>query len=322
MSIKKTNEKLHKAKDNAFDEFYTQLDTIEKELKYYKEFLNNKIVYCNCDDSNRSQFVKFFKDNFKDFNLKKLIACHKSDNPHVYIFDGIVENIIPISDGDFRKQESINYLIESDVVITNPPFSLFVEFFNLMLEHKKDFIVLSNLNAITYIDVFRQIKQNKVFLGKSIKSGGVTFEVPNELVYYSENVTNKQLKKYISLSIIRWFTNINLGNTNRKIILTRKYNPNLHKKYDNFDAINVDYVKDIPFNYSGIMGVPITFLDKYNPDQFEILGVSLSKYHPDISIPMIPGVENSRKSTDPTIDGKYIFKRIFIKNKKPLLNLA
>jgi hypothetical protein len=277
------NKNILEAKKNKNDEFYTQYNDIEKELQHYKKHLNNKIVYCNCDKE-ESNFVKFFRNNFEELKLKDLL----------------------ISNGlDFRSSESIELLKQSDIVVTNPPFSLFREYVAQLIEYEKKFLIIGSMNAITYKEVFPLIKDNKIWLGVNNNQSFV-FESP----YENDLPANKKFciqKGYIGDNFIKvpginWYTNLEHKKRNEEIILFRTYegNEENYPKYDNYDAINIDKVKDIPMDYDGVMGVPITFLDKYNPNQFEIIGGYNYSY--DYSGNMWNG----------KINGKYVYKRILI----------
>ena len=274
-----TNELMNAAKKNKADEFYTQYEDIAKEIPYYKEQLADKIIYCNCDNPKYSNFYKYLKEHFSEYKLKQLIATHiglyeyYSYKPKKYIFDGQTEIIEELNtNGDFRSYECINILQTADIVITNPPFSLFREFISLMSEYNKKFLILGNINAIAYKEIFPLIKDNKIHIGYSIHSGDIGFIVPND---YSLNATtcgiNENNNKYIKVKGVRWFTNLNVTNNFQPLKLTKTYNEIDYPKYDNFNAINVDKTTDIPIDYNGLIGVPITFIDKWNPDKFEIV---------------------------------------------------
>jgi hypothetical protein len=302
---------LTKAKIQKADEFYTQLSDIEKELKNYKNHFKDKIVFCNCDDPEWSNFYYYFVSNFEELKLKKLITTHfEIDKPSFKIeYNGgadvrgdketVVKRAIGLSkktglkqnfeqgtqgilfenepvrsySGDFRSPECIELLKQSDIVVTNPPFSLFREYVAQLIEHEKRFLIIGDLNAITYKEIFKFIKENKVWLG--VDNGGTKwFEVP---AHY-EIQTQSRIKiengiKYFSKGSIMWFTNLDHAKRHEALILYKKYSPEEYQKYDNYDAIEVSTYKDIPMDYEGVMGVPITFLDKYNPEQFEIVGL-------------------------------------------------
>ena len=292
------NNDLRAAKKAKKDEFYTQLTDIEKELRFYKKFFKNKSVYCNCDDPKKSNFFQYFSLNFEYLGLKKLITtCYKNQNVDLFstnkfeqgvyleYLGDLNQNNIPddheISkshlkgDGDFRSEECINLLKNSDVVVTNPPFSLFREYIDQLIMFNKKFLIIGNVNAITYKEVFKLFQENKIWMGASIKSGDREFGVPND---YPLNAAGSRVdengNKFIRVKGVRWFTNIDFKERYEDIVLYKKYSQEEYPKYDNYDAINIDKTKDIPKDYKGVMGVPITFIDKYNPDQFEILGIT------------------------------------------------
>lgn len=279
--------KLHRAKSSKEDEFYTQLSDIEKEMKYYINQFKDKVIFCNCDDPEYSNFWKYFELNFTVLGLKKLVATHyETDKPSYKLEiikdldgDGIItsKDIIktPLKqNGDFRSPEAIEILKEADIVITNPPFSLFREYVAQLMDYNKKFLILGNQNAITYKDFFPLIQQNKVWLGASIHNGDREFRVPNDY-NVSKNYRYDELgNKYVRVRGPRWWTNLDYKERHEDIILYKKYTPDEYPKFDNYDAINVDKTADIPLDYKGVMGVPITFLDKYNPDQFKIITMS------------------------------------------------
>lgn len=174
--------------------------------------------------------------------------------------------------GDFRSEECIELLKQADIVVTNPPFSLFREYLAQLVEYSKKFLIIGNVNAITYKECFKLIKDNKMWLGASIHSGDREFQVPDD---YPLNAAGSRIdsdgKKYIRVKGVRWFTNLDYEERHENLVLYKKYTPEEYLKYDNYDAINVDKTADIPKDYDGAVGVPITFLDKYNPEQFEII---------------------------------------------------
>lgn len=279
---------LANSKQAKKDEFYTQLSDIEKEMKYYKEYFKDKVVFCNCDDPADSNFWKYFELNFTKLGLKKLISTHYETEKPSYKLeiikdedgDGLItsKDIIKTTlkqNGDFRSPECIELLKEADVVITNPPFSLFREYVAQLNEYNKKFIIIGNVNAITYKEFFPLIKDDKVWMGASIHSGDREFKVPED---YPMNASGYRIddlgNKYIRVKGVRWWSNIDYPQRHEDIILYKNYTPEEYPKYDNYDAINVDKTSDIPMDYDGVMGVPITFLDKYNPSQFKILGCS------------------------------------------------
>ena len=278
------NNNLHAAKTAKNDEFYTQLSDIEKELNNYKDFFNGKVVYCNCDDPRESNFFKFFSMNFERLGLKKLITTGYKKDGHGVAFvyegdkngnrkvdDAEVEVIELEGNGGYETEECIAFLKQADVVVTNPPFSLFRDYVKQLMDYGKKFLILGNNNAITYKEIFPYIKNNELWLGYSANKT-MKFQLSDNYEKWDE--MDKNGKKYGKVPAITWFTNIPHNKRNQPLDLYRKYNPTDYPKYDNYDAINVDKVTDIPEDYDGVMGVPITFLDKYCPNQFEILGIT------------------------------------------------
>lgn len=309
MKDKTPNKNLHTAKNAKKDEFYTQLSDIEKELKHYKEHFKDKVVLCNCDDPRVSNFFHYFSYNFEQLQLKKLITtCYKSQNAELfsdnnsekaiyleYFGDKNGDNVpnpeeIGIKelkgDGDFRSKECIDLLQEADIVVTNPPFSLFREYVAQLMEYEKKFIILGHQNAITYKETFKFIKENKLWLG--IDNGGTKwFRVQDHYDIATESrkkIENNQ--KYFSMGSVVWFTNLDTSKRHEDLILYKKYygHENNYPKYDNYNAINVDKIADIPIDYEGEIGVPITFIDKYNPKQFEIIRFRKGNDDKDLSI--------------------------------------
>lgn len=290
------NSGLHIAKKNKKDEFYTQLVDIEMELYHYKDHFRGKVVYCNCDDPEYSNFWKYFQRNFCQLGLKRLISTHyDSDKPSYRMDlaagtakDGETGNCVktPLQgDGDFRSPECVEILKEADIVVTNPPFSLFREFMMQLIEHDKKFIILGNQNAMCYKEIFPLFMQNQIWLGQSIHSGDREFMVPKD--YPLDAVghrTDTAGNNYICVKGVRWFTNLDIPKRHERLVLHRSYNPQDYPKYDNYDAINVNKTADIPCNYDGVMGVPITFMDKYNPKQFKIVKFRKGDDEKDLSI--------------------------------------
>jgi hypothetical protein len=315
---------LTKAKANKKDEFYTQLIDIESELRHYESHFSGKVVYCNCDDPRISNFYKYFSMNFERLGLRKIItACYKNQEddlfasrgygPAIYLeYDGVEgdpnfvnDNIKAFDgDGDFRSAESIKFLKQSDIVVTNPPFSLFREYVAQLIKHDKKFLIIGNINAITYKEIFNLIQQNKAWLGINLGRGISGFIVPEHYELYGTEVQiDASGNRIISPNNCLWLTNLDTFKRHEDIPLTKKYsgNESYYPKYDNYDAINVDKTQDIPMDYSGFMGVPITFLHKFNPEQFEL--VKFRKGDDD---------------NDLSINGKCPYFRIIIKNKKPV----
>lgn len=274
------NANLHKAKDAKNDEFYTQLTDVAKELMHYKAHFKDKIVFCNCDDPTWSAFWKYFHLNFAEFGLKKLISTHYDREEATYKMEytGGNDNDIEVGvktplegNGDFRNQECLDLLDECDIVVTNPPFSLFREYVAVLMEHKKKFLIIGNKNAITYKEFFPLLKDDVVWIGCNSPS---EFSTP-------DGVTKKLN------GLTRWFTNLDVAKRHEKLILWKKYTPEEYPKYDNYDAINVNKVSEIPCDYDGVIGVPITFLDSFSPDQFEVLGLTTGrKDFDEISYPI------------------------------------
>lgn len=292
------NKNLNKAKEAKKDEFYTQLEDINNELRHYREHFRGKTVLCNCDDPRVSNFFTYFAYNFELLGLKKLITtCYKNQDVDLFsqgqcekavylVYEGDKNGnhipdaeeigVLPLKgDGDFRSRECIELLKEADIVVTNPPFSLFREYVAQLMAFDKKFLIIGNVNAITYKEVFPLIKDNLIWLGASIHSGDRKFWVPDD---YNLNAAacgvDETGRKFIRVKGVRWFTNLDYKERHEDLILYKKYTPEEYPRYDNFDAIDVGATADIPCDYNGIMGVPITFLDKYNPEQFEILGLT------------------------------------------------
>ena len=309
------NINLHSSRSAKADEFYTQISFIENELKHYKHYFTGKIVFCNCDDPEWSNFWNYFRLNFYELGLKKLISTHYEEEKPSYRMDivsndngeqcGIPDYVItPLKqNGDFRSPECVEILKEADVVITNPPFSLFREYVAQLMEYEKDFIIVGNQNAITYREILPLIMANKVWLGYN--SGHFWFRVPD---YYEEKKTDFKIDengvKWRRMGNICWFTNIDIEKRHEEMILYHNYTPEKYPKYDNYDAIEVSRTAEIPCDYYGVMGVPITFMDKHNPEQFEILGDS--RYH-----------DGQTFSDDiNVINGKTLYRRLLIRRKR------
>ncbi|MBD0866275.1 MAG: adenine-specific methyltransferase EcoRI family protein [Rhodobacteraceae bacterium] len=292
------NAGLRSAQKAKKDEFYTRLADIENELRHYRAHFKGKTVFCNCDDPRVSNFFYYFSYGFAHLGLNKLITtCYKNRARDLFSMnDGETAislaylgekngNRVPdpeqigirqlVGDGDFRSDEAIKLLQESDIVVTNPPFSLFREYIGQLIEYEKNFLIIGNINAVTYKEVFPLIRDNKVWLGPSIRSGDRAFGVPNDYPLEAAGCgIDEDGNKFIKVKGVRWFTNMDFPARHQELVLHRKYNPDDYPMYHNYDAINVDKTRDIPVDYDGAMGVPITFLDRYNPNQFEILGSS------------------------------------------------
>ena len=297
----KANSNLHKAKTVKNDEFYTQLTDIEKEMYHYRDHFKDKVIFCNCDDPLESKFYFFFAQNFEFLGLKKLISTHfEKDIPsyklellHDVNNDGKIDVLDTIKtplkqNGDFRSPECIAILEEADIVITNPPFSLFREYVKQLMDYEKKFLIVGSMNAITYKEIFPLLKDNLLWLGNGSPK---TFKQPDGSLKAFGNIL--------------WYTNLDYLKRHEDLLLFREYDPDEYPTYDNYDAINVDKVKDIPMDYPGAIGVPITFLTKHNPNQFELIGIDR------------PLVEKTTgKSSRFKIDSKEKFARIVIRNKK------
>jgi len=305
---KKANSNLHKAKAVKNDEFYTQLTDIEKEVKNYREHFKGKTVLCNCDDPEWSNFWRFFSAQFSFLGLKKLISTHYEANGSSYYLeitgdtngDGRIDgdDLVkkPLSgNGDFRSPECVEILKEADIVVSNPPFSLFREYVDLLVSHNKQFLIVGSYNAVTYKEIFKLIKANKLWLG---------FNMPKEF-----KQPDGTIKKFGNIA---WFTNLEHGKRNLKADLFWQYVPEDYPKYDNYDAIEVSKVCRIPSDYTGYMGVPITFLQSYNPEQFEIVSSN------DCKSDRVPSKEHGLiKDKDSAINGKPTYVRIVIKHRNP-----
>lgn len=289
------NERFDNAKKNKNDEFYARLEDIEKELNHYKEYFKGKTIFCNCDDPRISNFFKYFALNFNEFGLKKLIStCYKNQDVDLFTQNDCEKAVYieytgnpndPTStdfstievkelkgDGDFRSQECIELLKQSDVVITNPPFSLFREYVAQLIKYDKKFIIVGHQNAISYKEIFSLIKENKLWLGYGFKGGAAHF-INTHYEDYASAGDHKE--GMIRVSGVVWFTNIDIKKRHEELVMYKTYNPEEFPKYENYEAINVDKSTDIPMDYDGVIGVPITFLDKYSPDQFEIVGLGI-----------------------------------------------
>jgi len=286
---------LRRARRAKKDEFYTQLADIERELRHYRQHFMGKVVYCNCDDPRVSNFFHYFSYNFEKLGLKKLITtCYMNQNMDLFSTND-AERAISLEyegdksgnnvpdpeeigikllkgDGDFRSDECIELLKQADVVVTNPPFSLFREYVAQLVEHDKKFVIIGPYNAITYKEVFPLIQENRIWLGYGFKGGNAFFETPDPR-RFAAGVYNPETG-LVKFRNVTWYTNLDITKRHEQLILYKTYSPEEYPTYVNYDAIEVGRTKNIPVDYEGPMGVPITFLDKHNPDQFEILGSS------------------------------------------------
>lgn len=279
------------AKRNKRDEFYTQLEDIENELCHYTNQFKNKVIYCNCDNPCESNFFKYFAINFNSLGLTGLIASFYNKEAYKVVINEVNDNSTDIEyllrnkknvltrlkgDGDFRSEECTELLKQADIVVTNPPFSLFREYVAQLMEYKKKFLIIGNVNALTYKEIFPLLKNNLAWLGYNY--GDMAFKVPD---YFEPRATRFWIdetgQKWRSLGNICWYTNLDTKKRHENITLYKKYTPEEYPKYDNYDAIDVSKVAEIPYDYTGAMGVPITFIDKYNPEQFEIIALGNSR---------------------------------------------
>lgn len=332
------NNSLGKAKKAKKDEFYTQLPDIEKELRHYEHHFKDKVVLCNCDDPKVSNFFVYFVRNFKHLGLKRLITtCYKNNEPTLFsnndseqavylIYDGGDDNnpdpvkvsttAVPLKgDGDFRSMECIELLKQADIVVTNPPFSLFREYVAQLIKYEKSFLILGNQNNISYKEIFPLVQSNQIWLGYN--SGQQEFEVPLDFEKDNTYIRDNG-KKYAKFGNICWFTNLEHSKRHEEIDLFRTYNEEQYPKYVNYDAINVAKVQDIPYDYDGKMGVPITYMEKYCPEQFEIIGFSLSLANMDIIKRELGKVGGGPRFYIREKNGKLkrLFERLVIKKKQ------
>ena len=327
------NAALTAAKRAKKDEFYTQRVDIENELRHYKAHFKGKVVLCNCDDPRQSEFFKYFVENFEKLGLKRLIAtCYKSQdvglfsqgdceraicqvyegdkNGNMVLDDDEVGVRVLKGDGDFRSEECIEILKEADIVVTNPPFSLFREYVEQLIKYGKKFVIIGNQNAITYKEIFPLLKNNEVWIG--YKFGDMAFKVPADSEPRATRYWQDESgQKWRSMGNVCWYTNLDIQKRHEKLPLYKKYTPEEFPRYDNYNAINVDKTADIPYDYNGAMGVPITFIDKYNPEQFEILDANDYRSHE--GVPCKP--HGLIKDKDGAIDGKPKFARILIRRR-------
>lgn len=302
------NANLHNAKTAKNDEFYTQLSDIEKEMRYYKDFFKGKVVYCNCDDARESNFFKYFSMNFEHLGLKKLITTGYKENGKgvVLVYEGDKNNNRKVDDeeivvnelegdGDFRSDECIEYLKQADVVVTNPPFSLFRQYVQQLMDYGKKFIIIGPLTAVGYKEIFSNIKDNTMWLGM------------NKVTDFKNYYTNE-----IGKVGCRWFTNMINKKRTEPIDLYKKYNEKEYPKYANYNGIDCKSIAEIPIDYEGNIGVPLSILDNYCPTQFEIVGLSTGIIAKEIGV-----AKNHRGRTDleMLVDGKIKepFKRLLIK---------
>lgn len=327
MASKSLNKNLNTAKTAKKDEFYTRLEDIENELRHYKPHFKGKTVLCNCDDPRVSNFFHYFSHNFEDLGLKKLITtCYKNQNRDMFSqndsetaiwleYSGDRDgNRVPDpdeiginefkGDGDFRSDECIELLKQADIVVTNPPFSLFREYINQLIKYKKSFIVIGPKSAITYKGIFTLIRDGKLWLGNGFKNGNAFFTTPYDDAF-ADGVFDHETG-LVKFRNVEWFTNLDHARRKEELKLYRTFNPNDYPRYDNYDAIEVSSIADIPKDYDGVMGVPVTFLEHFNPEQFEIVGSNRDVYQDRDRV-------YGRGSF---LNGKETYKRLFIRRRR------
>ena len=329
------NSGLHSAKRNKKDEFYTQIVDIEREMRHYRHHFKGKVVYCNCDDPYISAFFEYFAKNFEFLGVKKLITtCYRSQRIDLFsqndseqaikleYFGGAPNNLptpddIGVTslrgDGDFRSEECIEILKESDIVVTNPPFSLFGEYVAQLAEYDKKFVIIGHQNAITYKQVFPLIRENRMWLGYGFKRNMAHFVAP----HYEDTASDADHREgMIRVSGVVWYTNLDHNKRHEEMILVQRYrdNESEYPFYHNYNAIEVSRTQNIPMDYDGAMGVPITFLTKYNPEQFEIIGATESE-----GTGFSRGLWRKDSGVAQAIvNGKRVYKRLFIRNRNPI----
>ena len=318
------NANLHKAKNAKNDEFYTQLTDVSKELMHYKPHFKDKIVLCNCDDPTWSAFWKYFHLNFEALGLKKLISTHYDKTKPTYKMEytGGDDNDVEVGvktplegNGDFRNKECLDLLDEADIVVTNPPFSLFREYVAVLMEHNKKFLIIGNMNAITYKEIFPLIRENKMWVGANEKGGtrkgnSMCFTVPDDFTGKTIDVDGVPMAQVSAW----WFTNLDFAKRHQKYIFWKNYTPEEYPKYDNYDAIDCGHNDRVPCDYDGVIGLPISFLNGvYNPDQFEIVGRADANIASEVHPCYIAGFKD--KGGAPLVNGSFVYKRILIRKK-------
>lgn len=353
------NKLLATAKSAKKDEFYTQMTDIERELQHYWPHFKDKVVLCNCDDPYESNFFKYFALRFNQLGLKKLICTSYNGSPvrgnelllqfddcdgdpkrvayKVEITevrdlngDGTVDlsdvryllqndkNVLStLKSGDFRDSECISLLEQADIVVTNPPFSLFREYVGQLMKYQKKFLIVGHQNAIVYKEVFPLLQSNQIWLGYGFKGAAAHFFSP----YEDKATAEDHRENMIRVSGVNWFTNLEIPKRNEGLDLVFSYSPEKYPHYDNYNAINVGRTQDIPCDYDGIMGVPITFLDKYSPNQFEIVWQASGNTRASAPASVLQEVGYSIHSEDRggcgVVNGKRQYCRILIRNKHP-----
>lgn len=354
--IKSSNFTLNQAFRNKKDEFYTMYEDVEKEMNCHKEQFFGKTVLCNCDDPFESAFFRFFVINFAKYGIKSLITtCYSNSSAgKEYTMEGvagayksIVREVPDISlvrlddsldlkalfamqknsleflagDGDFRSPECEAILNEADIVVTNPPFSLLREYMSMLVKYNKQFIILGNMNAITCKELFPLVQEKLIWYGDSIKSGDRKFYVPDDYLLNASGCgVDANGRRFIRVKGVRWFTNMDTPTRHRPLDLHQKFRPELYPKYENYDAIEVGKTKNIPFDYDGVMGVPITFLDKYCPEQFDILMLANGNAKTNVSKEVLDKLRYKPHPNDRggvgIINGQKTYARIMIQKVK------
>ena len=331
------NKNLQQAKIAKKDEFYTQLEDINRELVHYKEHFKGKTVLCNCDDPKVSNFFVYFVRNFAELGLKRLITtCYKNCQPTLFSenkdehavwldYRGGDDNNLDITaiqatamplkgDGDFRSPECIRLLQEADIVVTNPPFSLFREYVAQLIRNDKKFLIIGNINQVATKEIFPLVKDNKIWWGVSTNGSNRWFQAPDYYIPKENAAGYKEVngKKYLFVNGIMWYTNLEHNKRNLPFDLYKKYNKEEYPKYENYEAIDVNKTSEIPIDYDGIMGVPITFLDKYCPSQFEIIGIAQGDSGKELGLKPFP---RELKKLNPSLRDGQLY---YMENGKPI----
>lgn len=318
------NKRMNFARMSKRDEFYTDISDIESEMNRYAHSFKGKVVYCNCDDPYKSDFVKYFLINFNRLGLKKLYAtCYDGGYKQLDLFeDSDIENREALKlevdsvpnigyyegqnlygeeliercrcnvtklegNGDFMSDECVDILLESDIIVTNPPFSKFSDFFKQLTAYQKKFIIIGNKISVIRDEVIEEIINGNVHIDNTFKGSAGFFRSTYE------SLTEGHDKGLIRVPGVIWFSNVTSSKCNEPMELTAKYDKSIHKKYDDCEAIEVSKVNEIPCDYYGVMGVPITFIYKYCCCQFKIIGY-----------------------TTPTLNGQKLYKRLLIRRDK------
>lgn len=323
------NANLHMSRSGKTDEFYTQLSTIEDELRHYRKYFKGKVIFCNADDpaigedgqdhlgdglgGYTSNFFRYFQLNFQQLGIKKLITTHYDAKKPSYKFEivsndsgeqiGLPDYVkTPLQgDGDFRSPECLELLQECDIVVTNPPFSLMKEYLPLLINSGKHFLILGNLNHVTIKEIFPYFLSLACWLGHN--SGHFWFRVPD---YYDEKTTDYKMdeagQKWRRMGNICWFTNMDIEKRHEPLELYKHYTPEEYPFYDDFEGIHVGKTEEIPMDYDGIIGVPITYLAYHCKEQFEIVGLD---------------DPNEWLGHGPRLNGKIKYRRLLIRNRNP-----